>query len=326
MQPLFSIVVPIYNCEIYLKKCLDSLINQSFQNIEIILVDDGSKDQSLEICNQYKEKDNRIKVFSQINAGVSAARNFGMTLATGKWISFVDSDDLVDMELYSKLKYLIDLHNDSQMYCFNYVSDETDRKVVDEKNASEELNRYEMQIGIFEKEYINGFVWNKIFSTNIVRTNNMKFDTEIFGCEDLLFCFNYIKKINKSVYINDSLYHYIKQNGSSSNERYGLKQLTSLNAYEIMIKDESINQKIYRIILQKYVVILLYSLKRCIVSGCVNEFIIVTLVEKLSTIYKEYKGILVLSAKHNISAKLITSSPRFWSKMFYKLSSLRNEK
>lgn len=326
MQPLISIVVPIYNCERYLEKCVDSLVNQSFQNIEIILIDDGSKDRSLEICNQYKAKDNRIKVFSQNNSGVSSARNLGISIATGKWISFVDSDDFVEHELYSKMKYLMDIHSDSELYCFNYISDENDKEVIiNGKNVFEELNSSEIQIGIFEKEYINGFVWNKIFSTNILRIDNMKFDTEIFGCEDLLFCFNYIKKIKKSVYINDALYHYVKHNSSSSNVSYGLKQLTSLNAYEVMIEDDCLDQEMKKIILQKYVVILSYSLKRCIVNGCVSETIIMTLIERLTSTYQEYQGLLNLQSKHDIFAKLITSLPRLSGKIFCGLSSLRNK-
>ena len=102
MDKLISVIVPIYNVEKYLTKCIESIINQTYKNLEIILVDDGSPDKSPIICDEYAKKDNRIKVIHKKNGGLSDARNYGMSLATGEYISFIDSDDYIDEEMYEK--------------------------------------------------------------------------------------------------------------------------------------------------------------------------------------------------------------------------------
>ena len=110
-----SVVVPVYNVEKYLKECIDSIINQTLEDIEIICVNDGSTDSSLEILNNFAEQDNRIKVITQSNQGLSAARNTGIKYANGEYISFIDSDDYIDTSLYETLvKYL-----PAEMICFN---------------------------------------------------------------------------------------------------------------------------------------------------------------------------------------------------------------
>ena len=113
-KPLISIIVPVYNVENYLQRCLDSLLAQTFNNIEIILVDDGSTDHSLAICQMNAEKDTRIRVFSKENGGLSDARNFGISVARGTWVSFVDSDDYVDTD-YIEYLYTILINNNATM-------------------------------------------------------------------------------------------------------------------------------------------------------------------------------------------------------------------
>lgn len=101
MNPLISIIVPIYNAESTLNRCIDSIINQSFDDWELLLIDDGSKDQSGKICDEYATKDSRIKVFHKENGGVSSARNLGLDNALGKWITFIDSDDKIFDDIFS---------------------------------------------------------------------------------------------------------------------------------------------------------------------------------------------------------------------------------
>ena len=130
-----SIIVPIYNSETYLRRCLISLINQKYNNLEIILVNDGSTDNSLSICKEYEKKDSRIKLINQLNKGVAHTRNIGLDVATGDYITFVDSDDFIDKNMYSELienidscdiavcRYVI-LKNDSRIYTnYKYNND-----------------------------------------------------------------------------------------------------------------------------------------------------------------------------------------------------------
>lgn len=106
MKPEISIIVPIYNVEKYLPKCIESILSQTFTNFELILVNDGSKDRSGIICDEYASKDNRIKVIHKENGGVSSARNSGVDLASGKYIGFVDPDDYIKKDMYERLHYL----------------------------------------------------------------------------------------------------------------------------------------------------------------------------------------------------------------------------
>ena len=103
MGKLISVIIPVYNAEKFLKSCLDSVVNQTYKNLEIILVDDGSKDNSLEICKQYEKKDKRIKLICKKNGGAASARNLALTIAKGDYITFVDSDDFINLEMYEYL-------------------------------------------------------------------------------------------------------------------------------------------------------------------------------------------------------------------------------
>lgn len=131
-EDLISIIVPVYKVENYLSKCLDSMICQTYKNIEIILVDDGSPDNSGKICDDYAKKDSRIKVIHKENGGLSDARNAGLKIATGKYIGFVDSDDYISVEMYEKL-YNQAKKEDADIACCNYY------RVKMEKNLIKEL-------------------------------------------------------------------------------------------------------------------------------------------------------------------------------------------
>ena len=98
-----SVIIPVYNTELYLRRCLESVINQTYTNLQIIIIDDGSTDNSLKICTEYAQNDNRLIVYSQNNSGVSAARNKGLDMATGDYIAFVDSDDFIENDMFAKL-------------------------------------------------------------------------------------------------------------------------------------------------------------------------------------------------------------------------------
>lgn len=133
---MISIIIPVYNKEVYLKKCVDSIRTQSYTNIEIILVDDGSTDHSLEICNMYKDIDNRIFAFSKNNGGVSSARNFGLDFAHGDYIMFVDPDDYIHEKLAESLKKCVEEENADISYCFAWDVHEKTRSIDTKSNES----------------------------------------------------------------------------------------------------------------------------------------------------------------------------------------------
>lgn len=204
-----SVIVPVYNAEKYLKRCIDSIINQTFQELEIILVDDGSTDLSGKICDNYKDKDSRIKVIHQKNGGASIARNEGLKVATGDYVSFIDSDDYIDLSLYEKF---INNYDSADIFVFNYY---TVKKLNQELGIVNQVDK-NFYHELTKNNSIRGFVWNKIYKRNLLKKIN--FNTDITFCEDLLFNYSIInnKEDIKMKYFNEPLYYYVMINNNYS--------------------------------------------------------------------------------------------------------------
>jgi len=221
-----SVIVTIYNSEKYLEKCLDSIVKQSYSNIEIILVDDASKDSSIQICNKFQKEDERIKIIQKGHMGVSGARNAGIENATGEYILFVDSDDWID---YNTIKYLIDIYNknkNTDIILFGikkyYMSKILEPKLNlknNEKLEEKEYNLDEILPELIEYEKINSPV-NKIYKTEIIKKQKIRFDVNIEIAEDLLFNIHYFKNINNVYILNREFYNYRIENENSLTHKY----------------------------------------------------------------------------------------------------------
>lgn len=239
---LISIIVPIYNAEKYLKECIESIQNSLYSNLEIILVNDGSTDNSKSIIHEYSKKDKRIIVINQENSGPSAARNTGLKYATGQYIAFVDSDDFVDKEIYLELYNQIKLsksdiatigmkrvylnHKTTLFYKFD------EKKVFTQKEALEEF---------FDNNIITFSLCDKLFSKEII--NGIRLDENIKMCEDQKFVFDCIMNCNSIVSIPKYLYNIRMSDNSLSRsipQKYHLSML-DVNEYIISkIKDNTI--------------------------------------------------------------------------------------
>lgn len=231
-----SIIVPIYNVEKYLERCLDSLINQTYKNIEIIAINDGSTDSSLKILRTYETIDSRIKIINKDNEGLSQSRNVGINLATGEYITFVDSDDWIELNFLEIMINLMELNNTDVSLCSysrEYAEKAMDKdlgfKDIEIFNQNDVRNKlYRRMIGPIEDELkspenLDSLItaWGKVYKTSIVKDNNIKFiDTSIIGTEDLLFNVYVFNYVNKAVLINKPLYHYWKGNLSSLTSGY----------------------------------------------------------------------------------------------------------
>ena len=171
-MPKISIIIPVYNVEKYLSICLDSILAQSFTDFEVICINDGSDDKSLEILNEYKNKDSRIRVISQENAGVSAARNRGLNVANGEYISFVDPDDWIEPDCY-EIAYNKAVNTNADMLFFGakYVTDE----IVEEKNLKSLYICLEENDNLNEMIHITHTIWNKLFKNSFLKKHNIKF-------------------------------------------------------------------------------------------------------------------------------------------------------
>lgn len=239
-----SIIIPVYNTERYLKECLDSITSQSYRKWECILVDDGSKDGSLTICNEYAKKDRRFKVIHKENGGVSSARNVGLENSTGDWIYFCDSDDKLHDE--NSLSCLLELSEHADLAVCSYVALDDNGKCVNgfvspERPYIGELNGkqyfYKRLASDLNLDYI-GFLWNKIFKRDIIQKNKLYFAKDIKFAEDLLFVTQYICTSDCSnIAINHSkiIYDYIQHKNSAMgklSKQYNPAFFTDFIAYE----------------------------------------------------------------------------------------------
>ena len=162
MENKVSIIIPIYNSNKYLKECLDSIINQTYSNLEIILIDDGSKDNSFDICEEYAKKDKRIILKKKNNEGVSATRNLGIEICTGKYILFIDSDDYCNENMIEKILYNSQ-KNDLIICGYNKIYK---NKKVHYIVKNKEKNIEDM---VINDESVGGYLWNKLFKTSIIK-------------------------------------------------------------------------------------------------------------------------------------------------------------
>ena len=206
MESLISVIVPVYNAEQSIEKCIKALRNQSFDNIEIILVNDGSKDQSFQICNKHSLEDPRIIVINKKNGGVSSARNEGLNIAKSKFVMFCDSDDWPESH-WCKDMYAY-YQQDNLVMCGCYVEGEQSYLPYEVKtnNGNKWIQRndyYKLKRAAFNVP------WNKIFERRIIEKYQIRFDERLTNGEDYLFVLQYLDKINGDIlFIDECLYHY----------------------------------------------------------------------------------------------------------------------
>ncbi|QCT70192.1 glycosyltransferase family 2 protein [Eubacterium maltosivorans] len=236
-QQLISVIIPVYNVEKYIEKCLQSVIKQTYRNLEIILIDDGSTDNSLKVCQNFKKLDKRIKVFSQKNCGVSSARNLGISKARGAYIGFIDSDDWIEHDFFFTLyrniilsKADISIINYQKVYAQS-IKIENETETVTEKQV---LSPYKALILCNSNESFQGFLWNKLFSNKFFnKCDSMQyFDTEISICEDLLWSSYCILQSKKIVYDSRKKYYYLIRNESAYWSPFNKNKISELDARE----------------------------------------------------------------------------------------------
>lgn len=196
-MPKVSVVIPVYNAGKYLKRCVESLMRQSFTDFEVLLVDDGSADDSGEICDYYASRDERVKIFHKVNEGVSAARNFGLDRVKGDWVTFVDADDEILPSYLSKLLSLID--TETSMIVTNYIVEEKER-IADNQIVFEEgtLTAEQYLVKFFYNDNVRNEVWGRLYNRHDI--GSLRFNTTIAIGEDLFFNLEYcLQNKNKKV-------------------------------------------------------------------------------------------------------------------------------
>lgn len=213
---LFSIIVPVYNAEKYLNRCIDSILNQTARNFELLLINDGSKDSSGKIIDSYVKSDNRIKCIHKTNGGVSAARNLGLNMAKGDYVTFVDSDDWIESSLLEHCFSIIEKHG-VDIIRWGYICEYNDssHKIVCDKECV--TNNVIEMLNLNEECSYYGFVWNTMYKRKTL--NGLLFDESLCWLEDHLFTYQAYTQ-SKSMYMLDRVYyHHTTQVNSLSNIR-----------------------------------------------------------------------------------------------------------
>lgn len=235
--PLVSVIIPVYKVEKFIDQCIESVVKQTYDNLEIILVDDGSPDRCPEICDQWAKRDSRIRVIHKDNGGVSAARNIGMSAATGDFIYFIDSDDYIDHELIEYVVHYL-ITNSSEIVFFKY-------KIVDEcgNEISTSAENYP-DTGVYSSNEVLGFIWSGripnypwgyCFRRSLVLHNKIEFPPNRIMGEDLSMMHLLINASNRISFISKELYFYRQRSGSTLSD----KNLTIAESFFMSIKDVS---------------------------------------------------------------------------------------
>ncbi|MGH0429621.1 glycosyltransferase family 2 protein [Bacillus hominis] len=268
MNPKISIIVPVYKVEQYIHKCIDSILMQTFEDFELILVDDGSPDTCGEICDRYADKDIRIKVIHKENGGVSSARNAGLEIAKGDYIGFVDSDDWIEPDMYELLYGMCAEHRcdvaicSSQIYYSNKIVISSNHPfIIHDRNTAMKT--------MLEGKLYDEVVWTKLFKRNLLE--DIKFPVGM-SYEDTAFTYKVIHKCKKVCFIGEPKYHYIKRDNSMMDRAVKEVKIDSVLIYDEMCKFmERYYKELYSLVILKLGNCSMVVLNLISMSGRFNE-------------------------------------------------------
>lgn len=304
MIDLISIIIPVYNVENYLENCIKSVIQQTYKKLEIILVDDGSTDKSGSICDEYKKMDKRIKAIHKINGGLSDARNCGIDIASGKYITFIDSDDYIDTNYIEYLYKLISV-NDADLASCTY-------KFVDEKNNIISKSEKDSQVETVEtKDKMKSFfrnknfdttAWGKLYKAELFINSDIRYPIGKYH-EDVFTTYLLVDKAKRIVIGNEQLYNYRITPGSITQANFSVKHLDAIEGNEIR-RDFII--KNYPECIKEASAGIIYSCNQVIVrmakSNYYNESILMDIQVKYRKYIKDYITFDLASKKGKIFA------------------------
>lgn len=243
---LISVIIPVYNLENYVRPAFHSIVSQTYKNLEIIVVNDGSTDNSLQIIKEFAKADNRIKIINKVNGGISSARNAGLDAVTGKYVCFLDGDDFMNFNaienMYASIKkYGADISVlDFKKIRPNYYKKHTcrknkkhDFKVIDNTELIKEM--------VTENNVRCMVVWGKLYKTSIIKENNIRFDESIHYSEDVLFNYEYYKRVKVAVDSSFVGVYYVQRSFSLIHMKFSPRVMSSFNAIRTVESDLQVN-------------------------------------------------------------------------------------
>lgn len=247
MNNLVSLIIPAYQVEDWIERCLCSVRNQTYRNIEVIIVDDGSSDRTGTVCDAFSAIDGRFAVVHQSNEGVSAARNKGFALARGKYVCFIDADDYLNPD-YVNMLYSAMENDCVQMAICGYTEEFEDGTVKNVLKGGEGIHKsHEIMEALFFHDYVGRSLWNKMLDSEVIRNAGLQFSKEFLVGEDMLFLMLYLRQIDAAAIIEKSGYHYLWRNQSAMQKkkwdaeyyRSRISWLKAIDAAGQLLKEES---------------------------------------------------------------------------------------
>ena len=310
-----SVIIPVFNVEKYLNNCINSIVNQTYKNLEIILVDDGSTDSSGELCDNWALKDNRIIVIHQKNSGVSVARNVGLKASTGNFISFIDSDDEIECDMYSFLIDLILTYNSDISHC-GYKRLNERGEVIKECSGTHKImiHTYIKAISnMIEGKYFSGSLWNKLYKKKTI--GNCFFEKRLKNNEDILFNVMVFQRAHKIVFGDETKYCYYERKSSACNNmNYDIKINNGILATEIMIKGCT-NPQLYSIFYKRLFLIKSGAFRNRLIDPSCCSLDYDGLRHYIKSNYRNIKG---LTLKYKINYFMMMYMPNIY-KFIYKV-------
>ena len=294
MCELVSVIIPVYESEAYLKECVQSVQMQSYKNVEILLIDDGSTDGSSSICNKYKAKDKRIVYYRQENLGICSARNKGISMSKGKYIAFSDHDDEYEPDYIKKQYEVAEEYGADVVKCGVLFEDIDDNRVLrcTSEKFYKEYRRENIVEVYFKHSLLFGGVWNGLYLKKMLISSGVLFDESMkFGQEDFMFNIQLIPYIDNFIAVKEILYKHYKRYGQSTSSKFRIERLDAMIKFykeeiNVLCKDDiNINTKLYYNLTSKIIA----SITSYFRDNCVND-------DKNQVIndYKEYLGKLPL--------------------------------
>lgn len=267
-QKLVSVIVPVYNAEKYLRRCIESILGNTYVNIELLLINDGSTDSSCEICDEYAINDSRVRVFHQHNQGVSTARNVGLENCTGNWVSFIDADDYVSPDYFD-----CDYSNAVDVIQKSYSIIYEDENLIVQKPVRSNIIKSRKEFLFFYVRNRTNALWDKIIRRDLI--GNRRFDTTVKVGEDFLFFLSLIKDVTKYSFNDLGCYFYNIRSGSAMdnvNRNYSDRvkiMIQNINHINSILNQDTETNLRYSIIYQTYINVL-YNYKKHLTLSDIN--------------------------------------------------------
>lgn len=231
-KPIVSILIPAYNVAAYLPQCLDSVLNQTYRDLLVVIVDDGSKDDTLAVAQGYADKDGRVEIYHQDNQGVAATRNHLLDKVKGDYVLFVDADDWIEPDMVEYLVNIAQDHGTDFAMCDRLINDAGPSR---KEPKVFELDQEHAIVDFLYHDYFVGALWNKLFKKNVIE--GVRFNKEIWYGEDALFTWGVLQKTEKVVVSDKQLYHQYMNEKSISHQSFGEKKLTGHQTWTIISED-----------------------------------------------------------------------------------------